>query len=324
MTKNPDLELPWYQEIIFAYLLDICVGDPKNFPHPVRWIGQMAGWLEKATRRYMANPFIAGCTTTILMLFVTVAGAWGLLWFLGMVHPYLETCGSIYLLYVSLSARSLYDESKPVADCLYEGLIDKARIALSQIVGRDTGSLNASGVTRATVETIAENTIDGVVAPLLYACLGGAPLAIGYKCINTLDSLFGYRNETYERFGKFPARLDDVANWIPARIGGVLMILASCFCGYRGLNAWRIMWRDGGKHLSPNAGIPEAAMAGALGLQLGGASNYGGIPVEKPFIGDSLKEVETVDISRSHRVMFSTSLLSLFFFVWLFWELGVR
>jgi len=316
--------MSWYQEIILAYLLDLWIGDPKNFPHPVRWIGQAAGVLESRTRRYIMNPFIAGSVTTVLMLFVTVTGAWFLLWFLGGVHPYLKVCGSIYLMYTCFSVRSLYDESKPVADHLQKGRIEEARISLSHIVGRDTKTLDARGIRRATVETVAENTIDGIVAPLFYACLGGAPLILGYKCINTLDSLFGYRNEVYERFGKFPARLDDIANWIPARIGGVLMVLASWLCGYRSLNAWRIMWRDGNKHLSPNAGIPEAAMAGALSIQLGGAGDYDGVSVNKPFIGDSLNEIQTDDISRSHRVMFAASLLSLVFFMWLFWELRIR
>jgi adenosylcobinamide-phosphate synthase len=316
--------MSWYQEIILAYLLDLWIGDPKSFPHPVRWIGRAADGLERVTRRYIKNLFVAGGITSILLLFVTVVGAWGLLWVFGKVHPYLEVCGSVYLLYACFSVRSLYDESKPVADYLHEGQIDKSRISLSHIVGRDTQSLNVSGITQATVETVAENTIDGIVAPLLYACLGGAPLALGYKCINTLDSLFGYRNETYEQFGKFPAHLDDAVNWIPARIGGALIVLASYLCGYRGPNAWRIMLRDGGKHLSPNAGIPEAAMAGALGLQLAGPSHYGGATVNKPFIGDSLKDIEAADISRSHRVMFATSFLALLFFIWVFLVLGIR
>ena len=157
-----------------------------------------------------------------------------------------EICGSIYLMYACFSTRSLYDESKPVADFLNKGQIDEARVSLSHIVGRDTESINERRIMRATVETVAENTIDGIVAPLFYACLGGAPLALGYKCINTLDSMFGYRNEIYEWFGKISARLDDVANWIPARIGSALMVLASWICRYRGLNAWRIMLRDGG------------------------------------------------------------------------------
>lgn len=318
------MEISWYQEIILAYCLDLWIGDPKNFPHPVRWIGRLAGISEPRARRLVSNPFVAGGAATIFLLSVTMCCAWAVLWVLGWVHPFLEVCGSVYILYACLSVRSLYDESKPVADHLYNGQIEKARVSLSQIVGRDTKSLDKEGVTRAAVETVAENTIDGIVAPLFYACLGGAPLALGYKCINTLDSLFGYRNEIYERFGKFPARLDDAINWIPARVGGVLMVLASGFSGYSGLNAWRIMLRDGKKHLSPNAGIPEAVMAGGLGLQLGGPSFYEGNPVNKPYIGDSHGRIQTEDISRSHRVMFVTSFLSLVFFVWVFWELGIR
>ena len=207
--------------------MDLWIGDPKNFPHPVRWIGRTAGWVEKLARRYVPHLFTAGCITTIILLFVTMGGAWGVLWVFGKMHPYLKVCGSIYLMYTCLSVRSLYDESKPVADYLNEGQIEKSRVSLSHIVGRDTESLDACGIRRAAVESVAENTIDGIVAPLLYACLGGALLMLGYKCINTLDSIFGYRNETYERFGKFPARLDDIVNWIPARIGGALMVLAS-------------------------------------------------------------------------------------------------
>ena len=318
------MEISWYQEIILAYLLDIWIGDPKNFPHPVRWIGQGAKVLETRTRRAVFNPLVAGGVTTVFLLLIAIFGAWILLWVLGRIHPYLEVCGSVYIIYACLSVRSLYEESKPVSGYLYKNQVEEARVSLSHIVGRDTESLDKSEITRATVETVAENTIDGIVAPLFYACLGGAPLVLGYKCINTLDSMFGYRNEVYEQFGKFPARLDDVANWVPARIGGVLMILASWICGYRGLQAWRIMLRDGGKHLSPNAGIPEAAMAGALGLQLSGPSSYEGISVNKPYIGDPLKEIETGDISRTHRVMFVTSFLSLAFFVWISWILGNR
>ena len=316
--------MSWYQEIILAYLLDLWIGDPKSFPHPVRWIGQAAGVLEKIARRRIANLFVAGMITTAFLLFMVVSIASGVLWFLGNVYPFLEVCGSVYLMYASLSVRSLYDESKPIANYLLEDRMDEARTALSQVVGRDTESLDAQGIMRATVETIAESTIDGIVAPIFYACLGGAPLVLGYKCINTLDSIFGYRNETYERFGKFPARLDDVVNWIPARLGGVLMVVASWICGYSGVKAWRIMLRDGRKHLSPNAGIPEAVIAGALGLQLGGPNNYAGVPVNKPFIGDSLKKITINDISNSHRVMFVTSVLSLLCFVWSFIALGIR
>ena len=321
LAKKADLGMLWFQEIVLAYLLDLWIGDPKNFPHPVRWIGRAASLLEIWARKVIFSPFVAGSIVAILLLFLAVAGAWIFLGILGRVHPFLKICGSVYLMYACFSTRSLYDESKPVADHLQESKIYEARVSLSRIVGRDTQSLDESGITRATVETVAENTIDGVVAPLFYACLGGAPLVLGYKCVNTLDSMFGYRNEAYEWFGKFSARLDDVFNWIPARIGSVVMILASWFCGYQALNGWRIMCRDGAKHLSPNAGIPEAAMAGALGVRLGGSSHYQGVLIAKPFIGDSLNTIEIKDIFRSHRIMFATSFLSLVFFIGAFWQL---
>lgn len=321
---GPDFEITWYQEIFLAYLLDLAMGDPKYFPHPVRWMGKMAGLLETVTRKYFRNPFVAGWVTTLLILFMVIGGSWGLLWLLGKGHPYLGIGGSVYLIYTCLSVRSLYDESKPVAECLRERKLDEARVHLSQIVGRDTDQLEEKGITRATVETVAENTIDGIVAPLLYACLGGAPLALGYKAINTLDSLFGYRTEAYEQFGKFPARLDDAANWIPARLGGAVMVAAAWMCGYQGKKAWSTMIRDGGNHPSPNAGIPEAVMAGALGIQLGGPNVYQGVSINKPFIGDPVKEIDRADIGKSHRVMFVTSFLSTNLFVLTVWGLGIR
>lgn len=305
----------WYWQLVVAYSLDLVLGDPKWFPHPVRAMGFAAGRVERLTRRWFSDPLMAGGVTTALLLGITGGGSWGLLWVLEEIHPALEVCGAVYLMYTCLSVRCLYDESEPVAESLRAGKVDEARNSLSQIVGRDTQALDERGVARATVETVSENTIDGIVAPLFYACLGGPILVLLYKCVNTMDSLFGYRNEVYERFGKIPARLDDVANWIPARVGGAIMVLASWLCGYRGLNAWRMGVRDGGKHTSPNAGIPEAVVAGGLGVQLGGPDYYKGVLMKKPFIGDWLRDIEIEDIARSHRIMFVTSLLSLLLFV---------
>ena len=307
--------MAWYWQLAAAYGLDLILGDTKWLPHPVRAMGYVAGRAERITRRWISDPLVAGGVTTVFLLGIIGASAWGLLWGLGKIHPALESCGAVYFLYACLSVRCLYDESQPVAENLRAGKLDEARNSLSQIVGRDTQTLDESGMARATVETISENTIDGIVAPLFYACLGGPVLALVYKCVNTMDSLFGYRNEAYERFGKIPARLDDVANWIPARLGGAIMVLASWLCGYRGLNAWRVMIRDASKHLSPNAGIPESVVAGGLGIQLGGPDYYKGILVQKSFIGDRLRDIEIEDIGRSHRIMFVTSLLSLFLFV---------
>ncbi|NIQ01208.1 MAG: cobalamin biosynthesis protein CobD [Nitrospinaceae bacterium] len=301
-------------QLALACVLDLLAGDPRIFPHPVRGMGRTALILEWTTRRWIPFPMAAGAVTTLGLIAITGSCAWGVLWILREIHPLLEMGGSVYLVYTCVSIRGLFDESRPVADYLLAGRLDKARQSLSQIVGRDTDNLNESQILRAAVETVAENTVDGIVAPLFYACLGGPVAALVYKAINTLDSLFGYRNETYEWFGKFPARLDDAANWIPARLGGGVMVLASWICGLKGSGAWLIMLRDGGKHPSPNAGIPEGVMAGSLGVRLGGPSNYKGMRVEKPYIGDHLRDIEIQDIHRCHDTMWVTSLISLLLF----------
>ena len=183
------------------------------------------------------------------------------------------------------------------------------------IVGRDTQSLDKQGILRATVETIAESMVDGIISPLFYACIGGAPLAMAYKAINTLDSMIGHNDKVYCDFGKFAARLDDAANWIPARLGGLIIIFACAICGFNARESLKMILRDGQKHLSPNAGIPEAAFAGALGVQLGGASYYEGVRIDKPLIGEAKRNLELSDITRSHKIMFAASCLSLVLFI---------
>jgi len=304
-----------YLEILAGFGLDLWIGDPKSMPHPVRWIGATAHYLEVITRRKISNPFAAGVTTTALVMAGIVSIVGGFLLILEAVHPFLNFMGSIYLAYTCIAARSLYDESRPVALALQNGRAEEARKHLTQIVGRDTDPLDESGMIRATVETVAENTIDGVVAPLFYLCIGGPVAGLVYKGINTLDSLFGYRNSVYEKFGKFPARLDDAANWLPARLGGALMVV-SCWCCSPGTGRpGSILLRDWRHHASPNAGIPEAVMAGYLGIRLGGPAYYQGIWIDKPYIGDSVRDVEINDIRLSHQVMWMTSVLALAAFI---------
>lgn len=302
-------------QIVLAFLLDLTIGDPERFPHPVRMMGRAAEAMEHWSRRVFPDPMQAGRITA----FGLVAGVYGFTWvlliMLGRIHPLLETLGSIYFIYASLSVRSLYDESLPVLEHLNNQQLGLARKELSNIVGRDTENLNPQEITRATVETVSESAVDGIVSPLFYAVLGGAPLAMAFKGVSTLDSMFGYRNEKYERFGKASARMDDAANWLPARIGGALMAAASSVLGFDGKRAFKTMLRDGQNHLSPNAGIPEAAMAGALGVQLGGVNYYQGAPIKKPAIGDDIRRLEPEDISKSHKIMFVTALLTLFFFL---------
>jgi adenosylcobinamide-phosphate synthase len=297
--------------IIPAYFLDLLIGDPRGYPHPVRIIGWATRRLESIGRKWLANQFLAGTTLTVFIVgvtyFITFAVIKGLAW----LSPLAGTIGSIMLIYTTISVRDLYQESRPILTYLHQDDLVRARASLGMIVGRDTHNLDKQGIIKATIESISESTIDGIVSPLFYACIGGAPLALAYKAVNTLDSMIGHNDETYHLFGKFAARLDDVANYIPARIGGIIIVIASFICGQSASGSFRILFRDGQKHASPNSGIPEAAFAGALGVQLGGDSFYDGIKTTKPFIGSATKIAESDDIAKSHNIMFVTSGITL-------------
>jgi len=225
------------------------------------------------------------------------------------VSPYLGFFIAVLISWSCLAARYLHRESRLVADALGRGELAEARRYLSNIVGRDTAELDEPEVWRATVETVAENTSDGVIAPLFYLCLGGPVLAIAYKAINTLDSMVGYRNERYLELGRASARFDDLANFIPARITGLLMVAAAPLLGLSAKNSWRIMRRDGRNHSSPNSGIPEAAVAGALGIRLGGTNLYAGKPVAKPTIGDPVHELSQTSWRGAVRLMYGSEAL---------------
>ncbi|QPJ63616.1 MAG: cobalamin biosynthesis protein CobD [Candidatus Nitronauta litoralis] len=299
--------------ISIAFLLDLVLGDPRKFPHPVKGIGWLAARMENLTRKFF-SAFTAGTISTL-----TVVGvAYGIIWFLlegaTLIHPTVNFVVEAFLIYTTLSVRSLFDESRPVFQSLKSGDLPAARNWLSRIVGRDTANLNQNEISRATVETISESYVDGVLAPLLFAFIGGAPLAMGYKAVNTLDSMFGYRNQRYREFGTFPARLDDVANWVPARLSAVLLPVATFITGHNGWRALTTALRDGRKHLSPNSGFPEAAMAGALGVQLGGTSSYQGTRVSKPTLGESTRDIEQDDIKQSQIIMLTASVLAVFLF----------
>ena len=298
-------------QIIIAFIADLILGDPKNYPHPVRIIARLAYGIESISRNFFSNLKLAGIVTTFSVVAISYLAVFLFIQALTQLHPWLGLVASIIFIYTALSIRSLFDESRPVLKYLKETNIIKARESLSKIVGRDTANLKKNEIVRATVETVAESTVDGIIAPLFFAVLGGAPLAIAYKAINTMDSLFGYKNETYNEFGWAPARLDDFANWIPARLALPVMATGAVICGLKGRKSLAIAMRDGSKHPSPNSGLPEAAMAGALGVRLGGASFYCGKINEKPFIGDNLRELELSDISHSHKLMFITSLIGL-------------
>jgi adenosylcobinamide-phosphate synthase len=298
-------------QIAIAFIADLLIGDPKNYPHPVNVIAHLAYRLETFSRKFFTPLKFAGFLTTLAVVAISFFTVWILIYGLSHIHPWLGWAVSVFFIYTTLSVRSLFDESLPVLKYLQEPNLIKARQSLSNIVGRDTNSLGEADIVRATVETISESTVDGIIAPLFFAALGGAPLAIAYKAINTMDSLFGYENDTYREFGWAPARLDDLANWIPARLASLVIAISATFCGLNGKKSLAMAIRDGSKHPSPNSGIPEAAVAGALGIQLGGTSIYAGKINTKPYIGDKLRELELSDITLSHKIMFSSSLLAL-------------
>uniref|UniRef100_A0A831XFG0 Cobalamin biosynthesis protein CobD n=1 Tax=Geobacter metallireducens TaxID=28232 RepID=A0A831XFG0_GEOME len=287
-----------------AVLLDLLLGDPRRLPHPVVAIGRLITALEKPLRRLVANERLGGVFLLLLTVGVTYGIAWGVVRGAEVIHPAAGVVVSALLGWTSLAARSLHGESKLVADALLRGDLPEARRFLSRIVGRDTADLPEQEIWRGAVETVAENSSDGVIAPLLFLMVGGAPLALAYKAVNTLDSMVGYRNERYLRFGWASARFDDLANLVPARLTGLLMALAAPLVGLSGINAWRIMLRDGRNHSSPNSGIPEAAAAGALGVRLGGTNFYFGKPVAKPTIGDPTRPLDAAAWRGAVRLMY--------------------
>jgi adenosylcobinamide-phosphate synthase len=273
--------------ILVALVLDWLFGDPRWLPHPVVWIGRLISSLERFWRKVVADERTGGVLLLFSTVVIVVTCATLLLIVARLLHPVAGLLATVWLSWTSLAARSLHRESRKVADVLAAGDLDGARKLLSYIVGRDTAELTEPEIWRATVETVAENTSDGVIAPLFFLMVGGPLAAIAYKAVNTLDSMVGYKNERYLHFGWASARFDDVLNFIPARLTGWLIVLAAPLLGLSGRGALSIMLRDGRNHSSPNAGIPEAAAAGALGVQLGGTNRYFGKIVEKSTIGDS-------------------------------------
>jgi adenosylcobinamide-phosphate synthase len=294
--------------VLVAFFLDLVLGDPRWLPHPIRGIGWMIGRTETVLRRFARSPRSekrAGVLLVMLIVLLVYAFSALLLFLASSASSLLGFIIAVLLAYTTLAARDLSRSARNVLVYLEGGDIAGARLALSMIVGRDTADLDEQGITRAVVETVAENTSDGVIAPLFYLALGGPALAMAYKAVNTLDSMVGYNNAAYKNFGWAAARLDDLANFVPARISAVLLSLAAwCLPGASGRDAFRISLRDGRKHASPNSGYPEAAVAGALGLRLGGPSAYGGLISDKPSIGDGLRDFDKKCIEMSIRLMY--------------------
>ncbi|MBZ4668214.1 MAG: cobalamin biosynthesis protein CobD [Defluviitaleaceae bacterium] len=293
-----------------AFILDLIFGDPYWLLHPVCIIGKAISALEKMLRKIVKNELFAGTVLVLVISGLAFFVPFLILYLANTLNYYLAMGIEIYFCYQIFAVKSLKKESMKVYYPLKEGNYPEARKYLSYIVGRDTQNLDAKGITKATVETIAENTTDGVVAPLFYMAIGGAPLAFLYKAINTMDSMIGYRNEKYEKFGKVAARFDDIANFIPARITALLMIAASALNGLDYKNAFRMFLRDRKNHKSPNSAQTESVCAGALNVQLAGNAYYFGQLVHKPTIGDNNREIVAQDIVLTNKLMYTTSVLA--------------
>lgn len=295
----------------FGFILDMIFGDPHGFPHPVRLMGGLISALEKRlldmgnrnpdrelkNGKFLADAVLLSVSAVSSAVFIAAYFA----------HPILGACAEAFMTYQILAAKGLKSESMKVFDRLERDDLSGARKEVSMIVGRDTDNLDAEGVTKAAVETVAENTSDGVVAPMLYCAVGGPVLGLMYKAVNTMDSMIGYKNDKYLYFGRAAAKLDDAANFLPARISAVFMLFSAFIGGFDFKNALRIYKRDRLKHSSPNSAHTEAVCAGALGVRLAGDAVYFGKTVKKPFIGEALRKIEPEDIRRANRLMYFTA-----------------
>lgn len=301
--------------LMSGFLLDLAFGDPQFLYHPVRLIGRLIQWLEGGIRKICGQKerrlFLGGVVLAVVVSGITVFFSWGILALCRMASPGLFYMASAFSCYQLLAVKSLKTESMKVYASLCRGDLFGARKAVSMIVGRDTERLDSAGVTKAAVETVAENTSDGVVAPLFYMAIGGPVLGWFYKAVNTMDSMVGYKNERYLYFGRAAARLDDALNFLPSRLSAVFMICAAFFLGMDWKHAWTTWRRDRLNHKSPNSAQTESVCAGALGVQLAGDAWYFGALYKKKTIGDDLRPVEPEDIKRTNRLLYGTASLAL-------------
>lgn len=299
-------------KIFLAYLLDLVIGDPAWIPHPVVLIGKGISWGERRLRPFVSTPEsqrAAGIVLVAAIVGTTYFVTWGLLRLAYSVHFLLGDAATVWLLSTTLAGKGLRQAAADVYRPLTAGDLPAARRAVSMIVGRDTENLNSGEITRAAVETVAENLSDGVIAPLFYALLGGAPLAMAYKAVNTLDSMIGHRDERYLYFGWAAARFDDAVNYIPARLTGLLLLTAGWLLGQDVKEGWRAMREDTGNHPSPNGGVPEGAMAGLLGVRLGGLNYYRGVPSFRGYLGKEKEPLAPKHIREANRLVSLTTLL---------------
>jgi len=301
--------------LMIGYILDLIIGDPHNIWHPVCGIGKLISVAEKGLRKVFGQgkgrERVAGVLLVIIVCSISTLIPLGLIYLAGRIHPYVQLVVMSVMCCQLLATKSLKDESMKVYRELEKEDLEGARYAVSMIVGRDTKSLDEKGVTKAAVETVAENTSDGIIAPLFYMAIGGPVLGFFYKAVNTMDSMVGYKNEKYQYFGTAAAKFDDIVNFVPARLAAFLMILGSGLMKMRFKNAWKIYVRDHANHASPNSAHTEAVMAGALGVQLAGDAYYFGKLHHKPTIGDPIREIEPKDIKRANGLLYMTSLLAM-------------
>lgn len=300
-------------DILLGFILDTIIGDPYKLPHPIRWIGSFISILEKLCRKIAKSNtmlMILGAILVFIVVFVS-GGITLLVLKLASFNKYAYLIVSSVICYYMLAGKSLKTESMKVYKAFENNDTEGARKAVSMIVGRDTQSLTKEGIIKAAVETVAENSSDGVVAPLIYMLIFGPVGGVVYKAVNTMDSMIGYVEEKYFYIGKFAAKLDDVLNYIPARISGILVIISAFILRYDYKNAFMIFKRDRRKHASPNSAQTESAMAGALGVKLAGDATYFGVVHKKPYIGDKKREIENEDIKRANDIMYTMTIICL-------------
>lgn len=316
--------------LVLGFIIDLFLGDPHGIPHPVVLIGKLISALEKLLRRVFPKTKrgenIAGGVLWLIVVVVATVLPIALLWLCHWISPWLRLAVESIMCWQILATKSLRDESMKVYDALKAGDIEKSRYAVSMIVGRDTQRLGDAGVTRAAVETVTENTSDGVVAPLLFLAIGGAPLGFFYKAVNTMDSMLGYVEQPYKNIGLVGAKMDDVMNYIPARLSALLMLAAGALMKLDVKQGWYIFKRDRYNHASPNSAQTESVCAGLMGLRLAGDAWYHGVLHKKPYIGDEMRPICHEDIPLAGKLLYITALLSLILFtavkvlILLFWR----
>lgn len=298
--------------LIIGFAVDLLLGDPHSFPHPIRLIGKLISALEKLFRQlFKKKERTAGTLAAVSVLVISTAVPTALVMLCYYINIWLGIAVEGILCYYLIASKCLYNESMAVYKKIAADDVEGARSAVSMIVGRDTNVLDETGIIKAAVETVAENTADGVTAPLLFIMLGGAPLGFFYKAANTMDSMIGYKNEKYIDFGRFAAKLDDALNFIPSRLTALMMVLSAYITRLDGKNAYRIWRRDRRNHASPNSAQTESVCAGALDVQLAGNAYYFGKICEKKTIGDDIRPIENDDIRRANRLMYCTTAITL-------------